>query len=347
MRFPVFISVVLLILMISSLLSLSLGASHLPPLALLQHLLIQFVPQEWLTHLPQLETGQHLILYQFRLPRLLIAATVGAALAVAGVVMQGLLQNPLASPDVIGVSAGASLGAVLSFILGLASYSLWAIPLFAFIGSSLVLSIVYWLGYQHGKTAIADLLLIGIAINALCGALTGLLISQAWAAPQIAEEILFWLMGSLEGRQWWHVSIMLPSFGIAYFIILCFQRELDLLLFGQESAAALGVDVEKIKWILLFATTLLTASAVAVSGVIGFIGLIIPHTVRLLIGSQHRYLLPASACIGATFLMLMDLLARTLQSPQELRVGILTAFIGAPFFLFLLIRQRTWKNYAN
>ncbi|WP_408610392.1 FecCD family ABC transporter permease [Beggiatoa alba] len=284
--------------------------------------------------------AQQIIIWQMRLPRVLVAGIVGASLAVAGVQMQGLFQNPLASPDVIGVSSGSALGAVLAISLGLTAQSLFFLPVFAFVGALLTLLAVYFLASYHGRTPLMTLLLAGVACNTLIGAMMSLLISLAWVEYEVARTIIFWMMGSLDSRLWIHVWLALPFFGLGLGIALLYQRELDILLMGQETATALGVEVERVKRILLGSAALLTGSAVAVSGMIGFIGLVVPHIVRLLIGAKHRYLLPASALTGAVFLISADLLARTLNRPQEIQLGILTAVLGAPFFLWLLLQHK-------
>jgi iron complex transport system permease protein len=297
------------------------------------------VPRDWidLTGIPEPE---QVIVWLVRVPRVLIAACVGASLAVAGAAMQGLFRNPLASPDVIGCSAGGALGAVLALASGLAMKSLFYLPVLSFAGSLIALFVVYGIATNRGRTPIATLLLAGVALNSLIGAATSFLISVKWVRFEIAQEILFWLMGGLDSRTWEHVWLVVPCLIVGLAITLLYSRDLDVLLLGEDAALAVGTDVESVKRTVICSAALLTGGAVAVSGVIGFVGLIVPHAVRLLIGPSHRFLLPASALTGAAFVVLADLLARTLQRPEEIRLGIITAVFGAPFFLYLLVRRQ-------
>ncbi|WP_245391641.1 FecCD family ABC transporter permease [Thioflexithrix psekupsensis] len=291
--------------------------------------------------LPNFEASiEATIVWSIRLPRILTAACVGAALAVAGAQMQSLLQNPLASPGLLGSSSGAALGAVMAITWGWASWAVWALPVMAVVGAFVALFVVYALSVRHGRASVMTLLLAGIAVNAFIGALTSLVITLVWQDYEMAGQIIFWLLGSLESRTWLHVLLVAPAVIIGVGVAMLYARELDIFLMGQETAESLGVATESIHRIILLNTALLTGCAVAVSGVIGFVGLIIPHLVRMFWGPRHRYLLPICAIMGAIFLVLMDTLARTLLSPQEIRIGILTALLGAPFFLFLLLRQR-------
>ncbi|HHB93431.1 MAG TPA: iron ABC transporter permease [Thioploca sp.] len=323
----------LLLLILVSILGISIGSVDIPINIVLRILMAKILP--WIDT-SNITEAQQVIVWLIRVPRVLIAALVGAALAIAGTQMQGLFQNPLASPGIIGTSSGGALGSVIALASGLASYSMFYIPIFASVGALLALFIVYILATQNGKTPVAVLLLAGIALNALIAAMTSFIITVAWVEYDIAREIVFWLMGGLDNRTWSHVWIALPGILIGGIIAIAYIRELDILLMGQETAYSLGIEVEKVQWIILFGTGLLTGTAVAVSGVIGFVGLIIPHMVRLFVGPKHRYLIPLSAIIGAVFLILVDLLARTITSPTEIRLGILTAGFGAPFFLYLL-----------
>ncbi|MFK5969811.1 MAG: iron chelate uptake ABC transporter family permease subunit [Candidatus Marithrix sp.] len=322
-----------LLLILASILGISIGSVDIPIDIVLRILVAKILP--WIDTSDITEV-QQVIIWLIRVPRVLVAALVGAALAIAGTQMQGLFQNPLASPGIIGTSSGGALGAVIALASGLASYSMFYIPIFASGGALLALFIVYILATQNGKTPVAVLLLAGIALNALIAAMTSFIITVAWVEHDIAREIVFWLMGGLDNRTWSHVWIALPGILIGSIIAMAYIRELDILLMGQETAYSLGIEVEKVQWIILFGTGLLTGTAVAVSGVVGFVGLIIPHMVRLFVGPKHRYLIPLSAVIGAIFLILVDLLARTISSPTEIRLGILTAVFGAPFFLYLL-----------
>jgi len=315
----------LILLLLTGLLGVAIGSTDIPIMQVLG---------------TQLDASQQIIIWMIRIPRVLVAALVGMALAVAGAQMQGLLQNPLASPDIVGTSSGGALGAVIALATGLASQTIWYLPLFTFLGAFMALLIVYLLSTQPGHTQVASLLLAGVALNAFIVAITSLIISLAWTEYEVGREMTFWLMGGLDSRTWSHVWISLPSVIIGTLVALWYSRELDLLMMGPETASALGVNVERVKQMVLINTALLTSTAVAVSGIVGFVGLIIPHGVRLLLGPSHQALIPASALSGASFLILVDLLARTLNRPEEIRLGIFTAALGAPFFLYLLVRHR-------
>ncbi len=278
------------------------------------------------------------IVLQVRLPRVLVAMLVGAGLALAGAVMQGLFRNPMASPDVLGVSAGGSLGAVLAISTGLADSSPAPLPLLALSGSVAAALVVYLIATGRGGTSLLFLILAGLAVSSLLnGLISGALLLSR---EQEVSRFLFWTMGGLDGRRWVHVRMMLLAAVPCTVVLLASGRELNLLMLGEEGAHALGLRVESTKRVLLGVAALLTGAAVAVSGTIGFVGLLVPHLLRLLVGPDHRRLLPASAAGGALFLVLCDLLARTLFAPFELRVGIVTALVGSPYLLFLILRYR-------
>ncbi len=339
MPIRLFFLIALTLLIVLQLASIGLGSSYIA----LPNVYAALAQAPWHTPTDAQSQIHHFIIWHIRLPRVLAAALVGAALALAGAQMQGLLHNPLAAPGIIGVSSGAALGAVLLIASGWAAYSVWMLPVGSFIGAFLALLSVLLLarGDEHAlhHSPMLTLLLTGIALNALFSALTSLLISLSWAEHEVTREMVFWLMGGLDNRTWTHVALLLPGvcfgFGLAFYD----RRELDLLLSGEENAAALGVAVPLVRYRLLSGIALLTASAVAVAGVVGFVGLIVPHLARLLIGPQHRYLLPASALLGALLLVAVDLLARQISPDGSLRLGILTALLGAPFFLYLLLRK--------
>ena len=286
-----------------------------------------------------------------RLPGMLVAALVGGALACAGAAMQGLFRNPLADPGIIGVSAGASLGVVLVmtqtaaladfwlFSRGPLSGELWRIPLAAFVGAMLASGTVYLLSLQRGRTNLAALLLAGVALNAVLGAINSVLLLRA-ADTNALRAVLSWLVGSLEGRGWDYFALAAGPIAVSAALMLLYARDLNLLALGEESAQALGVDVPRLRLVLLALASLLTASAVSIAGPISFVGLVVPHILRLIIGPDHRVLLPASLLGGAAFLVFADGLARSLLAPEQLQVGIVTALAGGPFFLILLWRHR-------
>ncbi|MCV6591229.1 MAG: iron ABC transporter permease [Marinobacterium sp.] len=283
---------------------------------------------------------QQTIIDQVRLPRIITAAFVGAALAVSGAVLQGIFRNPLASPSILGVSSGASLGAVLAIFFGFAANLTWALPLFAFVGAGLTLVLVYRVATWRGHTPVGTLLLAGVAVGAFNVSMSSLILALALENWEVGKSIVYWTMGGLDGRNWHHVLLIAPVFMLGYVLVLTRQREMDIMLTGEVHASAVGVDVAKVRLQLLIVTALLTGCAVAVAGGIGFIGLVIPHVARLLIGPQHRRLLPFCALLGATLLVLADLLARGNTNYTTIPLGVITATLGAPFFLFLLLRQR-------
>lgn len=283
---------------------------------------------------------QRNIILDIRLPRVIIALFAGASLALCGLVMQGMFRNPLASPSVLGVSSGASLGAVFAIYFGASLLTAWAIPLFAFIGAGISLSIVYRIASSRGQTSIATLLLSGVAVSSLNVAATSLLLAVSLSNWDVARMIIYWTMGGLDGRTWDHVLIILPIVITGFISLLFYSKHLDLLLLGEQHALSVGVDVRKTRRNLLIISTAMVGASVSVVGGIGFIGLVVPHILRLLLGPSHRYLLPASLLGGAIALLSADLFANICFSEQEIPLGVITAGIGAPFFLFLLVKQR-------
>jgi iron complex transport system permease protein len=277
------------------------------------------------------------IIFLVRLPRVLGAALIGAALAVAGAVMQGLLRNPMADPGIIGVSSGAGFGAVLAIALGLAARSLWFLPLFASLGSLTAAGIIFLLSVQGGKLGIFTLILAGMAVGTFFGAGTSLVLS--FSSRDSIAQFVFWSMGNLYNVRWDSLGLVVIPIGVGLAFLLSFGRELNVLLLGEEEARTVGLHVFAARIGLLTAVSVTTASAVCISGPIGFIGLIVPHILRFVIGSDHRLLLPASALGGAVILVSCDLVARMLLGAQEINVGIVTALLGAPYFLFLLLRS--------
>ena len=275
------------------------------------------------------------IVWELRLPRILTAAAVGAGLAVSGAVMQALTRNPLADPYLLGLSSGASLGAVSVLLLGAAIL----LPLAAFLGAMAALVVTLLLASSLGAITPTRTVLAGLAVSSLASAITSLVIFWAVTGDSY-REILGWLLGSLAGARWPAVAIAGIGLLVAGIPILLSGRLLDAFAFGDTSAASLGVNVSATRWGLLGAAALLTGAMVSVSGAIGFIGLVLPHAVRLVTGPGHRALLPLSALVGAIFLVWADTLARTVFDPRELPVGIVTAIVGAPVFALLLARRR-------
>lgn len=282
------------------------------------------------------------IIMQIRLPRVLLAALVGTCLATAGAVFQGLFKNPMADPYVIGVSSGASLGAVaaMAFGLELRLAGLDSVPLLAFLGAMATMLLVYNLARTGGKVPVLTLLVAGVAVSSFLSALVSLFV---YFSDDRLHQVVFWLMGGFAGASWHYVGMALPYTFIGLALVGLHARELNVLLLGEEQAQHLGVDVERVKKVLLAAGSLLTATAVSTAGPIGFVGLIVPHMVRMIIGPDHRSLLPAVALLGAVFLVGADAIARTIISPTELPVGLITALCGGPFFIYLLKRKGLWS----
>jgi iron complex transport system permease protein len=277
------------------------------------------------------------IVWQLRMPRVLTAAAVGAGLAMAGAVMQALTRNALADPYLFGLSSGASLGAVSVLLLGLSVL----LPVAAFAGALAALLLTLLIARAGGAgLAPTRTVLAGVAVSSLGAALTSFVVF--WTATGDSyREILSWLLGSLAGADWTTVTIAAGALAAVGLPIVLSGRSLDAFAFGDTAAAALGVHVSRTRWLLLIATALLTGAMVSVSGSIGFIGLVLPHAVRLVVGARHRVLLPLSALVGAIVLIWSDTLARTLFDPRELPVGIVTAVVGAPLFILLLVRRPT------
>lgn len=288
---------------------------------------------------PEIPASQVTIVHQVRLPRIVAGMLVGAALAASGAVMQGIFRNPLADPGILGVSAGGSFGAVLAFTTGLALAGLWVVPLFAFAGGLAAALVVYLLALEGGRANVMSLLLAGIALNAFLSALISLQVLLADDFTQ-TQTILQWLIGGLAGLGWRHVYIIALPIVICAGLLHRYSRDLNLFLLGEETAQGLGTNVPRTRLILLTLTALLTSVAVSMVGPVGFVGLVVPHVLRLVIGPDYRVLLPASLLGGAVFLALADAAARALMLNQELPVGVITGVAGGPFFLYLLWRYR-------
>ena len=287
---------------------------------------------------PTWASAYETIVWDIRLPRVILAGVVGAALAIAGATYQGLFRNPLADPYLIGVAQGAALGAVIGFLLpvSLTGFGISTIPLMAFAGALLSVAVVYMLA-RVGKTLpVTTLILAGVALGALLGAIVAYL---AITSGQMLQGIMFWLTGSFSLSQWLEVQVVIPIVIIGSVVIMLFSRSLNIMQLDEAQAQQLGINVERLKIILLTAAPLVTAAAVSFVGIIGFVGIIIPHAVRLIWGPDYRFLLPLSIFSGAIFLILADIVARTIAMPSEIPIGVVTAICGAPFFLYLLKRR--------
>lgn len=279
------------------------------------------------------------VFWDVRIPRVLLAGLVGASLACAGTAMQAIFRNSMADPFIIGVSSGAAVGAASAGLIGLTVVvGAFTAPMLAFVGALITVFVVYRMGTVRGKVYVDTLLLSGVAIAAFLGAVVSFMI---YFAGQDYHQLITWLLGSLAIAKWSYVWILLVPVSLGSFLISLYGRELNALLLGEETAHNLGADPEFLKKMMLATAALVTAGAVAFSGIIGFVGLIVPHMMRILVGADHRVLVPAATLFGAIFLIWADALSRTLIPAQELPVGIITALCGGPFFLYLLRRSRT------
>ena len=286
-----------------------------------------------------------IIIWDIRLPRVILGAMIGASLAVSGAVMQGLFRNPLADPGIVGVSAGAGLGAVSVIVLGgtvlapfIALFGFYALPAAAFFAALIFTLVLYVVATRRGQTSIATMLLAGIALGAMAGAYIGLL---TYLADDLQlRDLTFWTLGSLAGSNWAKMAAAGPFIVSALLVSPFLGRGLNGLALGEASASHLGIPVQRFKRMAILVVAAATGASVAVSGGIGFVGVVVPHLLRLVIGPDHRYLLPASALLGASLLLLADAVSRTIVAPSELPIGIVTAAVGAPFFLWILLRRR-------
>ena len=283
----------------------------------------------------ELPKDQEPIIYLVRLPRVIVACFVGAALGVSGAVMQGMFRNPMADPGILGVSSGAGLGAVTAITLGLSAQSMYFRPLFASVGAIAAVAIIYFLSLRGGKIPTLTLILSGIAVSTFIGAITQLVLVNS--NDYEVRTFIFWTMGGLNDMMWEQVRLITAPIIICLIILLFFARDLNILLLGEEEAQSVGMDTSRTRKLLLLLTSLTTAVAISVSGPVSFVGLIVPHIMRLIIGSDHRILIPASAVGGAMFLVCCDMISRI---SGETGVGIVTSLLGAPYFLYLLVKAR-------
>lgn len=337
-KFRLLLPILLVFLFVSVTLSIMLGpvqiqAATVWKIAFSQiPILGDFIVEDW-------TPAQSNIIWEIRFPRVLLGLVVGAGLAIVGVGIQALVRNSLADPYILGVSSGASVGATLVIIFGVfALFGQYALSLAAFLGALLSVVLVFTLAQVGGRISTVRLLLAGIAISMILSAITSFIVISAPREEGI-RNAMFWMMGSLAGAKWIYLPIPLIAVIVAFLFLFIQSRALNLLLMGEDTAATLGMNIDAFRKILIVTTALLTGVLVAVSGAIGFVGLMIPHIVRLLVGSDHRRVLPISALVGAIFLIWADVGARLVVAPEELPIGILTALCGGPFFIWLLRRN--------
>jgi len=325
-----------LLLILVILISITMGSVKVPPLRSIRILFKSILGLKGGGN----ETERAIIL-SLRLPRAILAGLVGAGLSVSGATFQALLRNPLADPYILGVSSGAAVGAILAILLGLGTFS-FGLPLISFLGALLTVLIVFYFGRQDGKIHPNTLLLAGVIIGSFLSALIMFFISVS--QKEELHTIIFWLMGDFSFSNARAILIIFPYILLGFFLLYLRSRHLNLILSGEENAVQLGVDVERLKLVSYLSASLITAASVSVCGLIGFVGLIIPHAVRLIFGPDHRLLIPASALVGASFLIASDTVARTLLAPTELPVGVITAVFGGPFFIYLLRTRKVIKT---
>ena len=330
--------VILLLLFIVSIISLSNGAVTTSYQDLFNYVLSFFISTN------EIDPIKEKVISNIRFPRIILSILVGAALAVSGASLQGIFKNPMADPGIIGVSSGAAVGAVLILSLGLASYSILMLPIFSFFGGMIAAFLVFLISRLASSSSSSSFILSGLAISAFLNSLISLILVSSKKFGELTS-ILNWLAGGFQDSRWEHVYITLPVILIALPFLIIYSNKINILSLSDDSAKSLGLNINKDKFIILLLATLITSVSVAVSGILAFVGIMIPHITRLIVGPDNRIVIPISALIGALFLLTGDLFARTILLPSEIRLGIITSFIGAPYFIFLLIKQR--KTYIE
>lgn len=330
-----------LVLIISMTLAVMVGSVSITPLYVWQVILSKipivqnFIEQDW-------SRSQEIIIWQIRVPRVLLAAIVGAGLAIAGAAIQALVRNSIAEPYILGISSGATVGATAVIILGAFSFlGIFALSISAFLGSLLAILLVFFLARVGGRISVFRLLLAGMAVSFILSAISNFILMMAKQEGGI-KAVMYWMLGSLAGAKWSNIIIPTAIFIVVFALLWLHYRNLNLLLLGEEAAVTLGVNIQRFRLQLILLISLLTGVLVAVSGSIGFVGLIIPHIVRIIVGSNYKYVIPISALSGGIFLVWADAIARILIAPEEMPIGIITAFCGGPFFIWLLRRN----NYS-
>ncbi|MEW6069104.1 MAG: iron chelate uptake ABC transporter family permease subunit [Candidatus Thermoplasmatota archaeon] len=338
LKYSFIILVLIFILFLTIVLAVFIGPTNIPIHTIISILLSKipcinsFILHSW-------QPYEEVIVVLIRLPRVVLGAVVGSALSIAGCSMQGIFRNPMADPYIIGISSGAGFGACLSIVFGISTVGSYTVPVFAFLGALCTAFIVCRIATVGGKIPTNTLLLSGIAVGSFFSACISFLI---YHAGERLHGVIFWLMGGLWGADWTAVSIVFPTVLASSLILIFFAKTLNALQLGEEQAHHSGINVERSKILILIFSVLITSVAVAFTGTIGFVGLIIPHMTRIFVGPNHRILLPVSTLIGAIFLVWADTIARSI-SPEDFPVGMITAFCGAPFFAYLLKTQKRWR----
>ncbi|WP_107925530.1 FecCD family ABC transporter permease [Lysinibacillus parviboronicapiens] len=340
-KFILLSMLLLLLLIISITFAIMIGSVSITPLYVWK-VIFSKIPffQNWIEQ--DWSRSQEIIIWQIRVPRVLLAAIVGGGLAIAGAAIQALVRNSIADPYILGVSSGATVGATAVIILGAFSFfGIYALSISAFLGSLIAIVLVFFLSRVGGRISIFRLLLAGMAVSFILSATSNFILMMSKQEGGM-KAVMYWMLGSLAGAKWSNLLIPMVIFVIVFVLLWLHYRNLNLLLLGEEAAVTLGVNLQQFRIQLVLLVSLLTGVLVAVSGAIGFVGLIIPHIVRLIVGSNYKYVIPISALLGAIFLVWADALARILIAPEEMPIGIITAFCGGPFFIWLLRRN----NYS-
>ena len=329
---------IILFLFVISLISLSSGAVSTTYNETFEYLL------NFLINSSEIDPVKEKVISNIRFPRIILSILVGASLAVSGASLQGIFKNPMADPGIIGVSSGAAVGAVLVISLGFASYSIFMLPVFSFIGGLSAALLVFLISRFASNSSSTAFILSGLAVSAFLNSLISLILVSSKKFGELTS-ILNWLAGGFQDSRWEHVYITFPVILISLPFLLIYSNKINILSLSDDSAKTLGLNINKDKFIILIFATLITSVSVAVSGILAFVGIMVPHITRLIVGPDNRIVIPISALLGALFILTGDLIARTIMVPNEIRLGIITSFIGAPYFIFLLIKQR--KTYIE
>lgn len=333
------IMILLIILVVAVGITATIGSASIGPIDVYRVIASRIPGVGAMVSMDSISTSQDTIIWNVRLPRVLLGVLVGAGLSISGAAFQGLLKNPMADPYILGISSGAALGAAIAIILnlGFSFFGFDGISMLALAGALMAVTVVYNIGRIRNQVPVTTLLLAGVAVGQFLTAIMSLLMV---IYNRDMTKIIYWTLGSLSGKGWTPITTIAGPMIVAMTVLVFFARDINIMLTGEESAKSLGVNVERIKVYILLLGTFITSMAVSISGIIGFVGLIIPHIVRLVVGPDHRILLPASAILGSVFMILTDTIARTVISPMEIPVGIITAIFGGPFFIYLLRKKK-------
>jgi len=337
-KFILLLPTIILLLFVVSIISLSNGAVSTSYQDLFNYIF------GFLLNTNDIDPIKEKVITNIRFPRILLSILVGASLAVSGAALQGIFKNPMADPGIIGVSSGAAVGAVIILSLGFASYSLLMLPIFSFIGGLSAAFIVFIISRLASSSTSSSFILSGLAVSTFLNSVISLIILSSKKFGELTS-ILNWLAGGFQDARWEHVYMTFPIVLVALPLLIIYSNRINILSLSDDSAKSLGLNVNKDKFIILILATLVTSVSVAVSGILAFVGIMIPHITRLIVGPDNRVVIPVSALIGSLFILSGDLLARTVMLPNEIRLGVITSFIGAPYFIFLLIKQR--KTYIE